>query len=161
MASVDPLPPAVAASAPATSTSLAPQVLVTASDLYGLPNTTTVVLHITSSFGTTLAYATGTLTDRQVQITLPTLPGPATYSLDARLYDRAGNQGQSATITFAVGNQPNFWVVAGSVRPGGPIGGGLVPGGGAGCIPEGGSTRGGAAGGRARGHGARNAPDNN
>ena len=78
---------------------------VSATDLNGLPTGTTVALDVAGTT-TTLNYATGTLVNGSVTITLPTLPSIGTYTVDARVLDLAGNQGTSASVTFRPMRRP-------------------------------------------------------
>ncbi len=94
---VDETAPAVTLSAPGSTTSLTPQVRVTASDQVGLPPSATVTLDVNGS-----AYATATLDNGQASITLPALSGTGTYTLQAFVSDLAGNQGSSALATMTV-----------------------------------------------------------
>jgi RHS repeat-associated protein len=103
-------------------------VSVTAWDLNGLPNGTTVTLDVdTNNDGNftdpgETGYASGSLTDGAATITLPTLPGLGTYTLEARVTDRAGNQGTSATATLqVVSNTP--WVLTAQTLSSDPKGG--------------------------------------
>jgi RHS repeat-associated protein len=109
LATVDLTPPSVTASVVSSTYSLGPVVNVLASDLNSLPNGTTVTLDISNGTITTTAYATGTLTDGGVAVKLPQLVSTVTYTLDARVTDRAGNQGTSASVTFNIANNPSPW----------------------------------------------------
>ncbi len=98
-------------SVPSSTTTLAPQVNITANDLVGMPATTTVTLDLssTSSSGPwTTGYATGTMTNGQAQIILPALASTGTYWLRARVDNLAGNQGTSAVSSFTV-NAATAW----------------------------------------------------
>jgi RHS repeat-associated protein len=115
LATVDTTAPTVTLTAPATTTSLGPQVQVTASDLNGLPDGTAVALDVDlngdglfTGPGET-GYASGTLHAGAATITLPLLPGTGTYQLRARVTDRAGNQGTSAVQTLQVGTVSSPW----------------------------------------------------
>ncbi len=108
LATVDLTGPKVTLNVAASTASRAPQVRVNASDLNGLPNGTTVTLDVdTNNDGNftdagETGYAAGTLTDGWVNITLPTLSGQGTYTLQGRVTDLAGNQGTSATVSLQV-----------------------------------------------------------
>ncbi len=89
----------------ASTLSLAPLATVTASDLVGLPATTTVTfdLSTTSSSGPwTLGYATATMTNGLASKSLPSLSTATTYWLRARVDDLAGNEGTSGVSSFAI-----------------------------------------------------------
>ncbi len=103
--------PMVNLSVPSSTTTLAPQVNITASDLVGMPATTTVTLDLssTSSSGPwTTGYATATMTNGQAQLILPALASTGTYWLRARVNNLAGNQGTSAVSSFIV-NAATAW----------------------------------------------------
>jgi RHS repeat-associated protein len=110
LVTVDRTAPAVTASVPATTGTLAPVVHVTASDLVGIAANATVALDLATSSGGpwTLAYATGTLTNDQATITLPTLSGTGTWYVRARALDLAGNEGTSGAQSVAV-NAVTSW----------------------------------------------------
>jgi RHS repeat-associated protein len=113
LVTVDLTPPTINLSVPATTYSLGPQVQVTASDLNGLPNGTTVTLDLTHNGTTTMSYTGGTLTDGHVTIKLPTLAaGTGTYTLTGHVLDLAGNMGMMMA-TFTVANNPSPWTVTG------------------------------------------------
>jgi RHS repeat-associated protein len=125
LVTVDLTPPTINVSVPSSTYSLGPQVLVTASDDTGIPTGTTVTLDLTQGGTTTLSYATGTLTNGQAIIKLPTLPAIGTYSLAAHVTDLAGNVGTSTLATFTVANNPSPWVPGSPppwILPGGPSG---------------------------------------
>jgi RHS repeat-associated protein len=114
LVTVDLTPPTINLSVPASTYSKGPQVQVTASDLNGLPNGTTVTLDLTHNSTTTSSYATGSLTDGTTSITLPTLAaGTGTYTLTGHVTDLAGNVGTSTVATFVVSNNPSPWTVTG------------------------------------------------
>ncbi len=107
LVTVDLTAPTVTASIAASTSSLGPQVRVTASDLNGLPNGTTVTLDVDldndgdfTDAGET-GYASGTLTDGVALINLINgshpLSAGSTYQVRARVTDRAGNQGTSSS----------------------------------------------------------------
>jgi hypothetical protein len=79
LVTVDRTAPTLTLSVPASTPSRGPQVLVTASDLNGLPDGTTVTLDVdTNNDGNftdsgETGYASGTLKDGSALITLPTL----------------------------------------------------------------------------------------
>jgi YD repeat-containing protein len=108
LVTVDLTAPALTVTAPASTLSRGPQVLVTASDLNGLPDNTTVTLDVDTNndgnFTDTgeTGYATGSLKDGSALITLPTLSGTGTYPVRARVTDLAGNQATSSTQTIVV-----------------------------------------------------------
>jgi RHS repeat-associated protein len=105
---VDLTPPAVSLSVPAQTSSLTPQVQVTASDLNPLPPGTAVALDVDlngdGQFSDTgeMNYATGTLSNGTALITLRALPGTGSYSIRARVSDLAGNERTSAVQGFSV-----------------------------------------------------------
>jgi RHS repeat-associated protein len=107
---VDRTAPTVNVSVPASTSTLAPKVSVTASDLVGIAANATVALDLaTSSSGPwTLSYATGTLTNDQVSITLPTLSSTGTWYVRARVLDLAGNQGTSTVQSVTI-NSVTSW----------------------------------------------------
>jgi RHS repeat-associated protein len=114
LVTVDLTPPTINLGVPASTYSLGPQVQVTASDLNGLPNGTTVTLDLTHNGTTTSSYATGSLTDGHTTIKLPSLAaGTGTYTLTGHVTDLAGNIGTSTVATFVVSNNPSPWVVSG------------------------------------------------
>ncbi len=105
--------------APATTPSVGPQVVVTASDLNGLPNGTAVAVDVDlnndgnfTDPGET-GYTSGTLTNGQAVIPLPALPGTGTYPVRVRISDIAGNQATSATVNVVVTTPTSPWVVSG------------------------------------------------
>jgi RHS repeat-associated protein len=104
LVTVDRTAPTVNVSVPASTSTLAPVVRVTASDLAGIAANATVALDLaTSSSGPwTLGYATGTLTNDQASITLPTLSSTGTWYVRARALDLAGNEGTSAAQSVTV-----------------------------------------------------------
>ena len=108
LVTVETNPPTVTASVLATTTTLAPQVHVTASDLVGVPANATVTLDVDllddDTFTDTgdMDYATGTLVNGQATITLPTLPATGTYRVEANVENLAGVTGTSAAQTFVV-----------------------------------------------------------
>ncbi len=111
LATVETAGPTVNLGLPSSTTTLAPQVNITASDLVGMPATTTVTLDLssTSSSGPwTTGYATATMTNGQAQIILPALASTGTYWLRARVDNLAGNQGTSSVSSFTV-NAATAW----------------------------------------------------
>src|SRR5438105_4095783 len=84
-----------------------PGVVVTVADANGLGGSDTVTLDVdlnnNGSFsGGELGYATGTLHDGQVVITLPTLSSTGSYPVRARVTDAAGNQTTTGSQTITV-----------------------------------------------------------
>jgi RHS repeat-associated protein len=110
LVTVDRTAPTVNVGVPASTSTLAPQVRITASDLAGIAANATVALDLaTSSSGPwTLGYATGTLTNDQATITLPTLSSTGTWYVRARVLDLAGNQGTSTVQSVSV-NSVTSW----------------------------------------------------
>jgi hypothetical protein len=108
LATVDLTAPAVIVTAPATTTSLGPQLLVTARDLNPLPDGTTVTVDVdTNNDGNFTdsgesGYATATLKDGAATITLPALSVTGTYPLRARVTDLAGNQRAQGQFTVVL-----------------------------------------------------------
>jgi YD repeat-containing protein len=98
---VDLTAPAVTLTAPSSTSSYAPAVTVTATDLNGLPDGTSVTVQQQSG-GVWSTIATGTLTGGAAAITLPSFGATGTYPLRAQVSDRAGNQGTSATANVTV-----------------------------------------------------------
>jgi hypothetical protein len=118
LVTVDRTAPTVALSVPSSTTSLGPEVLVTARDTFGIPSGATVTLDVDKNndgnftdAGET-GYATGNLTDGQVTIKLPALSTTGTYQVRARVTDLAGNEGTSATSSFTVTTVSNPWTVS-------------------------------------------------
>jgi RHS repeat-associated protein len=129
LVTVDLTAPAVTLIAPTSTTSQDPQVQVNASDLNSLPNGTSVAIDVDKNndgnftdAGET-GYATGTLTDGHVTLTLPALPGTGTYPMRARITDLAGNQGTSAVVTMTVNTVSNAWTATGQVLTADPLDG--------------------------------------
>jgi RHS repeat-associated protein len=130
---VDLTAPTVTLIAPATTTSLSPQVTVTARDLNGVPNDTTNTSYFVQvdvdknndgnfTDAGESGYATGVLHNGKVTITLPKLPGTGTYPIRARVLDLAGNQGTSSTVnvqvvTSGTSGTPAPWTIT-AVVPG-------------------------------------------
>jgi YD repeat-containing protein len=116
LAAVDLTAPTLTLTAPATTTSLGPQVLVTARDLNPLPDGTTVTVDVdTNNDGNFTdsgesGYASGTLKDGAVTITLPGLGATGTYPMRASVTDLAGNQGTSSTQTVVV-TSASAWAI--------------------------------------------------
>ncbi len=115
---VDLTAPAVTLTAPSSTGSLAPVVQVTATDLNGLPDRTTVSIDVDKNNDGNFTdagesgYASGTLTGGAASITLPALSGTGTYPMRARVSDRAGNQGTSATATVVVSSAASWSMTA-------------------------------------------------
>jgi hypothetical protein len=112
---VDLTAPTVVLTTATSTTTLAPQVRVTASDLLGLPDGTAVALDVdTNNNGNftdpgETGYASGTLTGGMVQVVLPALAGLGTYPMRARVSDLAGNQGTSSTVNVTVASSGGAW----------------------------------------------------
>jgi YD repeat-containing protein len=108
LAIVDLTAPAVTLTAPATTTDTSPSVTVTASDLNGLPNGTTVHIDVDlnndGNFTDTgeSNYASGTLTNGTATIKLPNLTAGTTVQVRGRLNDQAGNQGTSNVVSMTI-----------------------------------------------------------
>jgi YD repeat-containing protein len=128
LVAVDLTGPAVTLTAPSSTTSLAPVVEVTASDLNGLPDGTAVAIDVElsteSGFSGTLSgrnetgYATGTLTGGAAFIVLPALPSPSnptSYKLQARVTDLAGNQGTSSPLATMQVTAVTAWSLTNAV----------------------------------------------
>jgi len=125
---VDLTPPTVTLTVPATTTQLNPQVKVTAWDLNGLPNGTAVSIDVDLNHDGIFqvneqGYATGTLQNGQATITLPPLSALGTYSMRARVSDRAGNQGTSTTVSTQIIIVTNPWNTGGQVLTSDPFDG--------------------------------------
>jgi RHS repeat-associated protein len=91
---------------------------VTANDLNGLPDGTTVTVDVdlnnNSSFsdpGET-GYTSGTLTGGAATIVLPALPGTGTYPVRVRVSDLAGNQATSSITNVVVTTATSPWIVS-------------------------------------------------
>jgi RHS repeat-associated protein len=100
--------------APSAINTLSPTVQVTASDLGGIPANATVTLDVDlnndgnyTDSGET-GYATGNLVNGQAIITLPQLPSTGTYTFQARVTDKAGNQGTSLQMPFFINNNTSW-----------------------------------------------------
>ncbi len=108
LAKVDLTAPTVKVSLAGTTSDRCPVVQVSAKDRHGLPNGTTVSVDVDLNNDGNFTdagesgYASGTLTDGHATIDVPTLSSTGTYTLEARVTDRAGNQGTSATVSFQV-----------------------------------------------------------
>jgi hypothetical protein len=102
---VDQTAPAVTVSGPTDGAGLPVTVGVTASDAGGLPDWTPVSVDVDlngdGSFGGPgeANYATGYLVGGSASVPLPGLPGGTSYAVQARVADRAGNEGTSAPVT--------------------------------------------------------------
>jgi RHS repeat-associated protein len=122
---VDRTAPSVTVTAPASTTSLQPQIRVTASDLNGLPNGTSVTLLVYNSTGTTLlgTYSNAaTLTDGVASFREPmTLSAGTSYQLKAQVTDLAGNQATSAGASVSVTSVSSPWVPTGQVLSSDPL----------------------------------------
>ncbi len=121
LVTIDRTAPAVAVSVPASTTSRGPVVRVTASDLNGLPNGTTVTLDVDLNNDGNFTdageagYASGTLTNGAADVKLPTLAGTGTYAVRASVTDLAGNVGTSAAQSFTVTTVPGPWTATAQV----------------------------------------------
>jgi RHS repeat-associated protein len=115
---VDKTAPTVNLTAPATTASKGPSIVVTASDLNGLPDGTTVYVDVdTNNDGNftdsgETGYTSGTLTGGTAVIPLPALPGTGTYPVRVRVSDLAGNQATSATTNVVVTTVTSPWIVS-------------------------------------------------
>jgi RHS repeat-associated protein len=104
--------------APATTASKGPSIVVTASDLNGLPDGTTVTVDVdlnnNGSFSdpSETGYTSGTLTGGAATIVLPALPGTGTYPVRVRVNDLAGNQQTSSTTNVVVNTPTSPWIVS-------------------------------------------------
>jgi RHS repeat-associated protein len=127
LVTVDRTAPALTLTVPASTASKKPQVLVAASDLNGLPDGTTVSIDVdTNNDGNFTdsgesGYATGTLKDGSVLITLPTLPGTGSYPVRARVTDLAGNQGTSSTQDIVVSSVTAWSIASAAVLTSDPL----------------------------------------
>jgi RHS repeat-associated protein len=129
LVNVDLTGPSVLLTVPATTNSKGPPVIVSASDLNGLPNGTAVTLDVDKNndgnftdAGET-GYATSTLTDGFASFTLPALPNTGTFPMRARVTDLAGNQGTSATATLQLTAAGSPWSLTGQVLSADPLDG--------------------------------------
>jgi RHS repeat-associated protein len=112
--------PTITLTVPASTTTTAPQVRVTATDKFGLPNNTTNTTYMAhldlkppgaTSFTTDYA-SPQTLKDGTTLFTLPKLTaGTGTYVVQARVEDLAGNQATSASSNIVLSAQPSPWAV--------------------------------------------------
>jgi RHS repeat-associated protein len=115
---VDKTPPTVSFTAPATTASKGPSIVVTASDLNGLPDGTTVTVDVDKNNDGNFTdpgetgYTSGTLTGGTAVIPLPALPGTGTYPVRVRLNDQAGNQGTSSIVNVVVNTPTSPWIVS-------------------------------------------------
>jgi hypothetical protein len=114
---VDRTAPTVTLTAPATTTALKPQLQVTATDLVGLPATTTVTLDVdTNNDGNftdsgETGYMTATMTNGVAVFALSPALAVGTVKLRARVTDKAGNEGTSATSTMVVQSSGSGWTI--------------------------------------------------
>ncbi|MFL5242523.1 MAG: SBBP repeat-containing protein [Gemmataceae bacterium] len=126
---VDLTAPTLAVIAPAQTTSFGPVVQVNASDLGGLAANAAVTVDVDkNNDGDFLdagesGYASGTLKDGTVSITLPTLPGTGTYPMRVRVTDLAGNQATSATQNIVVNAVGSAWTLTGQEIAADPLSG--------------------------------------
>jgi len=110
---VDLTAPAVTLTAPSSTSSYAPVVQVTATDLNGLPDGTAVTVQAQLG-GSWSTIATGTLTGGTASITLPSFGATGSYPLRAQVSDQAGNQATSTTSTLVV-NSATTWSMTAQV----------------------------------------------
>jgi RHS repeat-associated protein len=115
---VDRTAPALVVTAPASTPSTGPRVVLTGSDSNGLPDGTAVAVDVdlnnNGSFsdpGET-GYTSGTLTGGAAVIPLPALPGLGTYPVRVRVSDRAGNQATSTPTNVVVTSATSPWTVS-------------------------------------------------
>ena len=101
----------------ASSYSTVPQVLVTASDLWGFGGTTTVTLDVDlnndgdySDPGET-GYATTAMTFGSATFSGYSALSVGTVKMRARMSDAAGNEGTSSSLTVTVSSAPNSWTL--------------------------------------------------
>jgi RHS repeat-associated protein len=104
---VDKTAPAVTLTASSSTSSYAPVVQVTATDLNGLPDGTSVTVQQQNG-GSWTTIATGSLTGGTASITLPSFGAIGSYTLRAQVSDQAGNQGTSSTVNLTV-NSATTW----------------------------------------------------
>jgi RHS repeat-associated protein len=115
---VDKTAPTITLTAPATTASKGPSIVVTASDLNGLPDGTTVTVDVDKNNDGNFTdpgetgYTSGTLTGGTAVIPLPALPGTGTYPVRVRLNDQAGNQGTSSIVNVVVNTPTSPWIVS-------------------------------------------------
>jgi RHS repeat-associated protein len=121
---VDRTAPAVTLTAPASTSSFAPVVQVTATDLNGLPDGTTATVQQQSG-GVWSTIATGSLTGGTASITLPSFGAAGTYPLRAQVSDRVSNQGTSSTVNVTV-NSASSWSLTGQALTADPQAGDAV-----------------------------------
>jgi RHS repeat-associated protein len=127
LVAVDLTAPAVTLTASSSTTSLGPQLLVTGSDLNGLPDGTTVSIDVDLNNNGNFtdsgesSYASGTLKDGSATITLPALSSTGTYPMRARVTDLAGTQGTSSTQTVVVTSQTSWSVASAGVPTSDPL----------------------------------------
>jgi hypothetical protein len=119
---LDTTPPAVTLTAPSSSNSGAFLVTVSATDANGLPDGTAVHLDVDlnndGNFTDTgeSNYTSSTLTSGTTTFAISPTLANGTYPMRARLNDKAGNQGTSATQTTVVNTAPSTWTITGQQR---------------------------------------------
>jgi hypothetical protein len=95
--------PTVTVAAPASTYSEAPQIIVQANELGGLPDGRTVTLLVdTARNGTYSSSATGTLVGGYATITSPSMTPGFAYNMKAQVTDPAGNTGTSSVVSVTV-----------------------------------------------------------
>jgi RHS repeat-associated protein len=129
LVTVDRTAPTVTLTVPATTTSLAPTVVAAVSDLGGVAGNATVSFDVDTNADGTFndpgesGYATGTLHDGWVAVTLPALAGTGSYPIRARVTDLAGNQATTGSQTITVTSSGSAFTTTGQVLNSDPLDG--------------------------------------
>jgi RHS repeat-associated protein len=126
LVTVDLTAPTVTVVAPASTYSTAPQVIVQASDLNGLPDGTAVTLKVDVNRDNMYSgSATGTLFGGYATLTSPALGVGFSYNMKAQVTDRAGNQGISPVVSVAINAVPggSVWATTGAAALTDPLAG--------------------------------------